>query len=115
MFDRLLGRNPITSVSPQEAWNRISSASKKDAPVLIDVREEWEYRQGHARGAKNIPLGQLHQRLPEIPKDREVYVICQSGSRSSSATRTLLQEGYTQIINISGGTGMWRMQGLPLQ
>jgi rhodanese-related sulfurtransferase len=115
MFDRFLHKTPITSVTPQEAWERLSSQNKQaNKTFLIDVREAWEYSQGHAKGARNIPLGQLRQHLSEIPKDQDVYLICQSGGRSSSAARMLMQEGYTRVININGGTGMWRVHQLPM-
>lgn len=112
MFDRLFGGAKVASVNPREAWERLSNVSP--TPVLIDVREPWEYNSGHAKGAKNIPLGQLGKRASELPRDREILIICQSGNRSRSAAEFLQQQGITQVTNVSGGTTVWRMHGLPL-
>ena len=106
---------PIASVTVQEAWQRIGAGRKGAAPVLFDVREPGEYARGHARGARNLPLSQLAQRLVDVPQDRDVLVICQSGHRSRSATRLLLQHGYTRIWNVTGGTAVWRMSQLPME
>lgn len=105
---------PIASLTAPEAWERIGSGKKGAAPLLLDVREPWEYARGHARGARNLPLSQLAQRLNDVPKDRDVLVICQSGHRSSNATRLLMQSGYTRVWNITGGTTVWRMHQLPI-
>ena len=104
----------VPSITVQEAWERLSSAKKQDVPLLIDVRETWEFGRNHARGARNIPLGQMMQHLKEIPQDRDVLLICQSGNRSSSAAKALIEAGYTRVFNVSGGTGAWLMHHLPL-
>lgn len=113
VFDRLFGgASKISSINPREAWERVSK--KEFNAVLIDVREPWEYNSGHAKGAKNIPLSQLGRRLAEVPKNREILLICQSGNRSVSAAHFLQKQGLTQVVNVSGGTTVWRMHGLPL-
>lgn len=73
---------------------------------LIDVREPWEYEAGHVRGAVLIPLGQVVQRVQEVPRDQTVYVICQSGSRSAKATQWYRQQGI-DAVNVAGGTKAW--------
>jgi rhodanese-related sulfurtransferase len=114
VLERLFGGGAKTpSVNPREAWDRLANGSSK--PVLIDVREPWEFASGHAKGAKNIPLGVLGARLAEIPRNREILLICQSGNRSMSAARFLLKQGITQVFNVTGGTTVWRMHGLPLE
>lgn len=114
MLERLFGGGPkIPSVNPREAWEQLSDGKSK--AVLIDVREQWEYQGGHAKGAKNIPMSQLNKRMAEFPRNREIYLICQSGNRSLSAAHFLLKQGITQVTNISGGTTVWRMHGLPLE
>ncbi len=115
MFDWLLGGGSrVPTLTVQETWERVNVKKKQDAPALIDVREVWEFTRGHARGAHNIPLGELRQRLSEIPQDRDILLICQSGNRSSTAARMLMQAGYTRIFNVSGGTSAWYMHHLPL-
>ncbi|MCY0870522.1 MAG: rhodanese-like domain-containing protein [Firmicutes bacterium] len=75
---------------------------------FIDVREPFEYRGGHIRGMKNIPVGEIGRRLPEIRKDAEVVVMCRSGHRSMMAARTLKKNGYDHVLNVQGGIGSWR-------
>jgi rhodanese-related sulfurtransferase len=106
------GDSSIPSINPKEAWERLSDKQAK--AVLVDVREPWEFNSGHAKGARNIPLSQFARRVKEIPQGRDVLVICQSGHRSMSAARMLQQQGATQVFNISGGTTIWRMHGLPM-
>lgn len=119
VFGRLFGgASKIPSVNPREAWERLSggpSSGGQTAPVLIDVREPWEYNSGHAKGAKNLPLSQLGKRVGEIPRNRDVLIICQSGHRSMNAADFLLQQGITRVTNVSGGTTVWRMHGLPVE
>lgn len=113
MLERLFGgAAKVPSINPREAWERL--ASGQSAPLLIDVRESWEFSSGRAKGAKNIPLSQLGKRLGEIPRNRDVLLICQSGHRSMNAARYLHQQGITQVVNVTGGTTAWRMHGLPL-
>jgi rhodanese-related sulfurtransferase len=114
MQDRLSGKKSVFSLAPQAAWTRISSTPKDKQPIIVDVRDRWSYRQCHIHGAINIPLDQIQQRFSEIPTNRDIYVICQNGNSSISAARLLVQEGYTRVINISGGIGTWKMYGLPL-
>lgn len=114
MFQRFFGgANAIPAVSVSEAWKRLSQNSSK--LVLIDVREEWEYQRGHVKSAKNIPLSQIRQRHQELPRDQEILVICQSGHRSMQAAKFLQQQGIEQVVNVTGGTSVWRMHGLPLE
>ena len=69
---------------------------------LLDVREPVELAVEQVAGAVNIPLGQLRARLGELPRDREILVICRSGQRAYYATRMLLQHGF-KARNLSGG------------
>ncbi|MGM9950380.1 MAG: FAD-dependent oxidoreductase [Lysinibacillus sp.] len=70
--------------------------------VIVDVREESEFKNGHVKGAKNIPLSQLRGRMDEIPKDVPVYVHCRSAQRSYNAVMALENSGYQNVYNISG-------------
>lgn len=89
-------------------------AQLADAYVL-DVREPWEFSQGHIKGAHLLPLGELSARLQDVPQDRPVYVVCRSGNRSSQASAQLVQAGYTEVINVAGGMNAWEQAGLPLE
>src|SRR5512146_2864305 len=108
MFDRLFGRasGGIPSISPREAWQKLSTAAQETA--LIDVREAWEYSRGHAKSARNIPLSQLASR------NKDILLICQSGHRSMQAAEFLKQRGIERVWNVSGGTTVWRMSQAPM-
>lgn len=69
---------------------------------IIDVRGRDEFEMGHLIGAVNIPLGELRQRVSEIPRDRPVYLHCRTSQRSYNAVMALKGRGFDNIINISG-------------
>ena len=69
---------------------------------IVDVREEWEYELSHIKGAHNVPLTQLRDRLAEIPKDIPVYIHCRSSQRSYYACCCLQGHGYANVVNLSG-------------
>ena len=73
-----------------------------DSGFLLDVRHPQELAVEHAPGAVNIPLDELRERLDELPRDREIHVICRSGQRAYYATRILLQNGF-KARNLAGG------------
>lgn len=82
--------------------------------LLIDVRSPAEFAEGHIRGAKNIPLQELPQRLAQIPNDKPVMLYCRSGNRSGMALQMLQNAGYEDVYNV-GGIGALAAQGLPVQ
>lgn len=82
-------------------------------PVIIDVREPFEYVAGHAPTAASIPLGELVARVEELDRDDTVYVICESGGRSGQAVEWLNTQGF-DAVNVEGGTSAWRNSGLPV-
>ncbi|WP_291651273.1 FAD-dependent oxidoreductase [Clostridium sp.] len=69
---------------------------------IIDVREIREYENGHIKGAKNIPLSQLRERINEVPEDRPVYLHCRTGQRSYNAALALQNLGYRNVHNVTG-------------
>jgi rhodanese-related sulfurtransferase len=109
-FTRLFG-SPVPSVNAQEANQKLSAKAR---PFLLDVRQPDEFRGGHINGAKLIPLGELRERMKELPKNREILVVCASGSRSVSATRQLATAGFN-AINVTGGMSAWMRAGLPVK
>jgi sulfur-carrier protein adenylyltransferase/sulfurtransferase len=99
--------NPVqqTDITPAELAQQLSSGAEI---VLIDVREPYEWNAGHLDTATHIPLAQVPQRLAEIPKDRDVVMICRSGGRSAHAQEHLIrQHGYTRVKNLVGGMQRW--------
>jgi rhodanese-related sulfurtransferase len=110
LLSRLFGP-PLPALNAQELNEKLKNGKR---PLIIDVRQPEEYRDGHIAGAKLIPLGELSRRIKELPKDREIICVCASGSRSSSATKMLIDNGYT-AINMNGGMGNWQRAGLPVK
>ena len=84
-------------------------------PIVLDVREPWEWQSGRVPGAVHIPLGQLVARVGEVPRDRPIAVICGHGQRSLSATEFLLRSGYPEVSSVAGGTTAWAMSGRELE
>lgn len=82
--------------------------------TLVDVREPFEYRQGHVPQAVNIPMSQLTSRLGEIDRTRPVYVVCASGNRSGAVTDVLTSQGF-RAVNVLGGTSAWIRSGRPIE
>ncbi|GEN33438.1 MULTISPECIES: rhodanese-like domain-containing protein [Aneurinibacillus] len=105
IFFRILPPRGVKSISVDELQEVLKQPKGKQ---IIDVREPNEYRSGHIQGARNIPLGQVKSAVNGIPKDRETYLICESGFRSSQAARILKKEGFKNLYNVSGGMKRWR-------
>jgi phage shock protein E len=82
---------------------------------LLDVREPDEWDAYHIPNTTLIPLGQLEQRLNELPRDREIVVVCHSGNRSKQGATILLQNGFTQVSSMEGGLIGWNDLGYPLE
>lgn len=80
---------------------------KSDKPLLVDVREPDETAVSVLPGALCIPMDSLPDRLHELPRDREIVLICRSGGRSGACTRFLLQQGFTRVRNLRGGMRDW--------
>ena len=97
--------------TPQQA----SEALATGAVVLIDVRERWEWEQQRIPGAVLIPLAELPLRLDEVPDDRDVYVHCRLGGRSSRAVEFLREHGRPHSINVRGGIEAWTGAGLAVE
>lgn len=76
--------------------------------IIIDVRTQGEYAEGHIPGVANIPLDQLEKRTDEIPKDQKVLLICRSGNRSAKGTTLLRNSGFDNVFNITGGMLAWQ-------
>lgn len=110
IFSSLFGGG-IPALSAPEAKARIDSA---EPPYLLDVREPYEYKDGHIPGARLVPLGELSSRLGELPNNREILVVCRSGNRSGRATKQLNQAGL-KAVNLRGGMIGWQHAGLPVR
>lgn len=110
LLELLFGK-PVPSLNAAELNAKLNNGRR---PVVLDVRQPEEYRGGHIAGAKLIPLGELRQRLQELPQNKEIVCVCASGSRSGSATRILTQAGFN-AANLKGGMFAWRRASLPVK
>ncbi|MEU9512360.1 rhodanese-like domain-containing protein [Micromonospora sp. NPDC048169] len=99
----------VARVSPAEA-----AALSGSGALLLDVREPAEWRAGHAPGARHIPLGQLADRLSEVPANRPVVTVCRSGARSRRAARMLAAAGH-EVHDLTGGMRAWASAGLAVR
>ena len=105
------GGSGIAAISPVDAKAKLS----QKGVIMIDVREPDEYRAGHVKGAKLMPLGSVPQRWQELKSFDEVIVICRSGNRSMMACRQLSTLGIANVSNLSGGMMAWAGAQLPVQ
>lgn len=75
----------------------------KNKEFLLDVREDYEYQNGHIKGAVNLPLREILSQKDTLPKDRDIYVYCRSAHRSADAVNFLKSLGFDKVHNIEGG------------
>jgi rhodanese-related sulfurtransferase len=81
---------------------------------VLDVREPSEWVEGHIDGATLIPLGELPNRVAEVPSDQQVVVVCRSGNRSQAGRDVLLGAGLPSVTSMAGGVNDWAAAGYPL-
>lgn len=98
---------PVPDVSVQEA----ADAAASDSVLLLDVREDDEWRAGHAQSAVHLPLSRLD--AAAVPTDRPVIAVCRSGNRSGKAAALLAAAGV-DVANMAGGMTTWAAAGLPV-
>ena len=80
---------------------------REHSPLLLDVREPWEYNICHLPDSRLLPMGQIHQQLAELDPDQETVVICHHGIRSRQVAMYLEYQGFSNIINLAGGVDAW--------
>jgi NADPH-dependent 2,4-dienoyl-CoA reductase/sulfur reductase-like enzyme/rhodanese-related sulfurtransferase len=97
-FAGMIAANVLHGDMPVSHWDALDGAA-----FLLDVREPVELTVESVPGSVNIPIGQLRKRIDELPRDREIQIICRSAQRAYYATRILLQNGF-KARNLSGGT-----------
>jgi rhodanese-related sulfurtransferase len=89
------------------AWLADDSRPK---PVLLDVREPWEFQTCHIAGSVPIPMNSIPARLQELEEDASIVCICHHGARSMSVAVFLKRNGFTQVTNLTGGVHAWALQ-----
>lgn len=108
--------NRIRGIKEVDTVAALQLINHKNALVL-DVREDDEYKAGHVLGSMLSPLGKLKQRVGELEKYRErpIVVVCRSANRSPSACAMLGKLGFPQAYNLAGGINAWKKSNLPLE
>lgn len=91
------------------------TAAASAAPLLVDVRERDEFIRVRAAGAVLYPTSSFLLRFEELPRDRPLHVVCNSGSRSAAVTAFLIRSGWTDVHNVAGGMIAWVRAGLPVR
>jgi rhodanese-related sulfurtransferase len=76
-------------------------------PLLLDVREPWEFERARIEGSTLIPMRQIGEQLDKLDSDNEIVVICHHGIRSRVVCRFLETEGFSNVINLAGGVDAW--------
>jgi len=114
--DEAVAAGDVDEVDAVTLSTRLASDSP---PYLLDVREPWEWAVSNLadRGARLIPLGELDERLGEIPRDQAVVVVCRTGQRSMQAALRMVETGFVQVSNLKGGMVAWASDvepGLPV-
>ena len=103
---------PPPGLTADEAHDRLNNGNP--APTIIDVRQPQEYRTGHIKGAKLVPMQKLKNELERLPKNREILCVCHSGARSGRAVRQLNDAGLN-ALNLRGGMIAWERAGFPVK
>jgi rhodanese-related sulfurtransferase len=79
----------------------------RDQPVLLDVREPWEYGKARIEGSQLVPMREIPGRIAEIDEDKEVVAICHHGGRSMQVAMFLEKQGFKSVHNLRGGIDAW--------
>ena len=105
---------PVSKAPLPDTISVAETAAKRDAGAFIlDVRTQEEWNEYHIPGSTLITLDQLETRLNEVPKDKEVVVVCRSGNRSQPGRDILKNAGFPQVTSMSGGLKEWQSANLP--
>jgi rhodanese-related sulfurtransferase len=104
------GNNLPPTIGVDEAYSKYQSGA-----FVLDVRTQEEWNEFHAPNTTLIPLDQLEARLNEVPRDKEIVVVCRSGNRSQQGRDILLKAGFEQVTSMAGGLNEWRTKGYPIE
>jgi rhodanese-related sulfurtransferase len=105
----------ITAAEAAAATDPASAPDPATRPLIVDVRERDEFEQERVDGVALVPISEFVARFQDLPKDRQLLMLCAAGSRSTSATMYLLQNGWSDVRNITGGMIGWRRASLPIR
>ena len=102
-----------SGLSPQDMVQLMN----REKAIVIDVCQPDEFARGHVVGAKNVPLGDLEAKLPQVAKNKSnpVVMVCQVGARSARAAATAQKLGYENVQSLAGGLKAWQAANMPIE
>ena len=109
---------PLVRRSSGGPWVSTSEAThliNREDALVLDVRDPGEYGAGHILGAKNVPLSRIGDGDLAKRKERPVIVYCDGSDRCAKAVSALRKQGFTRVVNLSGGLKAWQQAGLPVE
>ena len=106
------GVRKYQTISPMLTVTKLNTGT----PIIVDVREEGEYKKGHIADAIHIPLASIENQIKKIElyKQDDVIVVCHTGTRSASACSNLVKQGFENIFLMTGGMQSWEENKLPI-
>jgi rhodanese-related sulfurtransferase len=96
----------MKQITPSEAASWLNDAARPK-PLLLDVREAWEFETCRVEGSTHIPMGEIPQRFGELDPGAEIIVICHHGGRSMQVAMFLQKQGFSGVSNLTGGVDAW--------
>jgi len=96
----------VKQIAPAALAAWLADPARKK-PLLLDVREPWEFQTCHIEGSQLVPMGEIASRAPELDPALEVVVICHHGGRSMQVGMFLEKQGFSEVINLAGGVDAW--------
>lgn len=109
LISRVAGSASSSQISTAQAYGKYQGGS-----LILDVRTVNEWNQGHIPGSVLIPLEELSNKIGEVPRNRDVVVVCRTGVRSQQGLAILQQAGYTRVASMTGGMDAWQAAGYPV-
>lgn len=95
----------MRQVTPTELQEYLEIATAR--PLLLDVREDWEFEECHIEGAQHLPMNRIPGEYHQLDPAREIVVICHHGMRSAQVVQFLEKKGFKNVMNLAGGVDAW--------
>lgn len=95
----------MNAITPRDLQEMLCNQGAK--PVLLDVRDSWEFAICRIEGSRNVPMAQISSVLPELDQHKPTVVICHHGLRSAEVTEIMTRSGFDRVINLEGGIDKW--------
>jgi hydroxyacylglutathione hydrolase len=105
---------PIENLPLLSVHNLKQKLDRGEDLIILDVRENQEWKTGHLKGGLNIYVGNLQERISEIPKNKPIVCFCSVGHRAGIAASILLRSGFNEVYNTAGGMLAWHNAGFPV-